>query len=282
MNRFRYSVEKMCFSLCVSKSAYYEWLKKRKTLKKQELIADEVKKQFEASKRTYGSPRIFQELKDQGISVSRSTVARVMRRLGLQARPRRKFIHTTDSEHDYKVFGNILNRNFNSEKINEKWVSDITYIPTRSGWTYLTVILDLADKMIVSWNLSKTMTAQYTTIACLNIALQRRKVSTKLIFHSDRGVQYCCHTFRDVIKSIKHINQSMSRKGNCWDNAPAESFFKTLKVEWTNKHTYNNIHEARKSIFDYIDRWYNTKRKHSANEYMSPLQKFYFLTQSKT
>ncbi|MGK7369082.1 MAG: IS3 family transposase [Candidatus Halalkalibacterium sp. M3_1C_030] len=280
MNRARYTVEKMSKLFGVSRSAYYEWLKQGDLKAETISIDKEVKEVFESSKKTYGSPRVYEELKEQGIKVSKSTVARRMRRLGLQARPRRRFIHTTDSKHEYKVFGNILNRCFTSERVNEKWVSDITYIATEKGWTYLTVILDLAERMIVGWTLSKDMSASNTTVAALKIALQRRSLKSGLVLHSDRGVQYCCSEFRKVIKKTKCIQQSMSRKGNCWDNAPAESFFKTLKSEWTNKFRYKNYDEAQRSIFDYIERWYNTKRKHSTLGYMSPLQKYYFLTQT--
>lgn len=276
----KYPVEKMCSVLGVSRSAYYDWLKKRVVRNKVDYYKKEVLKEFLASKRTYGSPRIYQVLSEKGICVSKSTVARIMKNIGLQARPKRKFVHTTDSKHNYKVFENILNRNFEAKRINQKWVSDITYIPTRKGWTYLTIIIDLADKMVVGWSISDQMTAQSTTMDCLKIALKRRKIREKLIFHSDRGVQYCSIDFRRIIRKSKHIRQSMSRKGNCWDNAPAESFFKTLKVEWTNKYVYEDIDEARKSIFDYIERWYNTQRKHSTIGYMSPLEKYYFLTQT--
>jgi len=280
MNRANYSVEKMCKLLGVSRSSYYDWLKKDPVLKKEECIENQVVELFEDSKGTYGSPRICEELLDQGVIISKATVARVMKRLGIQARPRRKFIHTTDSKHNHRVFDNILNRSFGSQRVNEKWVSDITYIRTKQGWTYLTVIIDLADRMLVSWTLSKDLSAYQTTVACLKIALQRRKPKQPLVFHSDRGIQYCCIEFRKIVEQTKCIQQSMSRKGNCWDNAPAESFFKTLKVEWTNKFNYENLEQAQKSIFDYIERWYNTKRKHSSIGYKSPLQKHYFLTQT--
>jgi len=270
----------MCSTLCVSKSAYYEWRKIEPNKKKINSLAEEVFKVFRASKSTYGSPRICEELKEAGIDVSKSTIARIMNRLDIQARPRRKFVHTTDSKHDHKVFDNILNRMFDSQQVNQKWVSDITYILTDQGWVYLTVILDLADRMIVSWSISKDMTARNTTVACLLKALKRRRIDKEMIFHSDRGVQYCCTEFRKILESKACIKQSMSRKGNCWDNAPAESFFKTLKVEWTSKFQYKDIEEAHRSIFDYIERWYNTKRKHSSLGYMAPLQKHYFLTRT--
>jgi len=280
MKRAKYSVEKMCKLLAVSRSAYYEWLNKKSSQKQRENIEAKVVSIFEQSKSTYGSPRICKELLDEGISVSKSTVARIMKSLGIVARPRRKFVHTTDTKHNYKVFENILNRSFSSKQVNKKWVSYITYIRTKQGWAYLTVILDLADRMVVAWTLSEDLSARNTTTACLKVALQRRNPKSELLFHSDRGVQYCCTEFRKILSSRKYIHQSMSRKGNCWDNAPAESFFKTLKVEWTNKYVYENIEQAQKSIFDYIERWYNTKRKHSTIGFMSPLQKHYFLTET--
>ena len=235
---------------------------------------------FKDCKQNYGSPRLCDELKDKGIVVSKSTVARIMKSLGIQARPRRKFVHTTDSKHNFKVFENILNRIFKSERVNEKWLSDITYIPTQSGWTYLTVVIDLADRMIAGWCLSDDLSAQNTSIKAFEIALNRRIRTGQMLFHSDRGVQYCCTEFRDRLKKAGSIVQSMSRKGNCWDNAPTESFFKTLKIEWTNRFVYQNISEARKSIFEYIEMWYNTKRKHSSNKMLSPLQKHYLLTRT--
>lgn len=280
MNKANYSVEKMCNMLDISRSTYYKWLKKDHSYKKKRSLEKQVRIEFNNSKGTYGSPRIREALADLGIIISKSTVARIMRRINLRARPRRRFVHTTDSKHDYKVFKNTLNRDFKASKLNQKWVSDITYILTKNGWTYLTVIIDLADRMVVAWTLSKDMTATNTTVSCMKIALQRRVIKDNLIIHSDRGVQYCCSEFRLLSKMNKNLNQSMSRKGNCWDNAPAESFFKTLKTEWTNKFNYKNYSEAKTSIFDYIETWYNTKRKHSTIGYMSPLQKHYFLNQT--
>ena len=280
MNKAKFPVEKMCKALGISRSTFYNWRKNRHNVKLNKSIDEDIIKVFQQSKRTYGSPRISKALEHRGIVVSKSTVARMMRTLKIQARPRRKYVHTTDSKHDHKVFENILNRNFESIQVNQKWLSDITYIPTKNGWSYLTVIIDMADRMVVAWNLSSDMTAHNTTVACLKKALNKRTLKEQLIFHSDRGVQYCCSEFRMIAQASKNIKQSMSRKGNCWDNAPAESFFKTLKVEWTRKYQYQNIEQARNSIFDYIERWYNTKRKHSSIGYMSPLEKYYFLTRT--
>ena len=263
----------MCRLFTISRSSYYAWCNRPERTLKRDEIRSSVRYSFEKNKRTYGSPRLTLELQEQGIKVSRATVARVMRKESLIARPRARYVHTTDSAHGLAVAENILNRDFSASRLNEKWVSDISYIPTKQGWAYLTVILDLADRMVVSWSLSPDMSCQNTTLKALKIALQRRKINQPLLFHSDRGVQYCSADFRQVVEQNRWLSQSMSRKGNCWDNAVAESFFKSLKTEWVKKYKYSSIKEANKSIFDYIERWYNTKRKHSAIGYLSPLQK---------
>jgi len=273
MSQGKYTVERMSELLGVSTSGYYDWLSRKPKVSKIDQIQKEVELIFNKSRQSYGSPRICDELKDKGFLVSKSTVARLMKSKGIQARPRRKYVKTTDSDHNFKIFKNILNRNFKSKRLNEKWVSDISYIPSKKGWLYLTTIIDLADRMVVAWNLSEDMSCANTSAKTLKLAMKRRKINQKLIFHSDQGVQYACREFRSLIKKNKCITQSMSRRGNCWDNAVAESFFKTLKTECTKKHKYKNIEEARKSIFDYIERWYNTQRKHSAIGYLSPLQK---------
>jgi transposase InsO family protein len=245
-----------------------------RTLKRDQ-IREQVIKSFKQNKCIYGSPRLVFELQEQGYEVSRSTVARVMKTERLIARPRRKYVHTTDSDHNWQVVDNILDRQFSATRPNEKWVSDISYILTKEGWTYLTVIIDLFDRMVVGWTLSPDMSTENTTIKSLKIAMERRTINQALLFHSDRGVQYCSSSFRDILAINPKVNQSMSRRGNCWDNAVAESFFKTLKTEWVSKCKYQNLEDAQRSIFDYIERLYNTKRRHSANNYMSPLQKYY-------
>ena len=264
------SVEKMCRVLGVSRSGYYAWLKSPERQSKGSRISDVVKQVFVKSKGTYRSPRITKQIRGMGIEVSRATVARVMKTAGLMARARRKFVHTTDSDHGDKVAANLLNREYQADRINQKWVSDITYIRTAKGWAYLTVIIDLADRMVVAWNLSKELSSERTTIKTLHIALERRKIDQPLLFHSDRGVQYAASTFRKALKKHRHITQSMSRTGNFWENVVSESFFKTLKTECTNRHKYRNLEEAKRAIFDYIERWYNTQRV--------PLKKHYLLT----
>ena len=263
----------MCSLFGLSRSGYYAWLRRQPVKPNSELLKPEIKELFDQSKGTYGSPRMTIALQERGYQVSRSTVGRIMRSLGIMARPRRRYVSATHSHHGYRVAPNLLNREFTATRVNEKWVSDITYIPLNRGFVYLTVIIDLADRMVVGWNLSADMTAKNTVIRSFKNACYLRKVKKPLIFHSDRGVQYCSADFATLLQQNKWIRQSMSAKGNCWDNAVAESFFKTLKIEWVNKRSFTNIQQARGSLFDYIERWYNTKRKHSANDYLSPLEK---------
>ena len=267
----------MCAAFEISRSSYYAWRSRKQRVLKQKALVEPVRRAFQKSKRHYGSPRVAFELKAEGFDVSRSTVARIMRAAGLVARPRRRYVHTTDSDHSYRIAKNILDRQFTADRVNEKWVSDISYVPTKEGWAYLTVILDLADRMVVSWSLGKDMSCENTALSALKTALERRKIDKPLLFHSDRGVQYCSIVFREFLSRNKLIQQSMSRKGNCWDNAVAESFFKTLKTEWIKRFNYADLNEARRSIFDYIDRWYNTNRRHSAIGYLSPLKKHVLL-----
>ena len=265
----------MCKLFRVSRSGYYAWRNRTRYVPKLEQIRPVVKRLFIKNKGHYGSPRLLLEVQKEHLDVSCSTVARAMKLEGLVARPRSRFVATTDSEHDYKIAANILDRAFSAKRPNQKWVSDITYIPTQKGWAYLTVIIDLFDRLVVGWSMSRDLTAEHTTIAALKVALERRKIIKSLLFHSDRGVQYCAIAFTNILKDNELITQSMSRKGNCWDNAVAESFFKSLKTEWVKKYRYQNFEQANESIFDYIERWYNTSRTHSAIGYMTPLQKYY-------
>ena len=192
-----------------------------------------------------------------------------MRENGLKARHKKRFRVTTNSKHDYPISPNLLNRDFTLEKINTCWVSDITYIDTHEGWLYLCSILDLFSRKVVGWSMASHMRADLV-IDALDMAVKHRNPPEGLMFHSDRGVQYASGTFRKKLKSYKMI-QSMSRKGNCWDNAPAESFFSTLKIEEVYTHSkYRTREEARKAIFEYIEVFYNRKRSHSFLDYKSP------------
>jgi len=258
-----FSVKKMSEVFGVSRSAYYCWLKEKDKRAAIAIALDNhIEQAFEKSRSNYGSPRVWEVLNKKGIEVSKSTVARRMKDLKISPKRKRKFKNTTDSKHDKPVSPNLLEQNFKARQIGKKWVSDITYISFRHSFVYLTTVIDLADRMVVGWSLSSDMTDEHTTIAALEKALQNRPVKAGLIFHSDRGSQYASNDFRKLLKENKCI-QSMSRKGNCYDNAVAESFFKTIKVEALYRCKFETLLQVESAIFDYIDGWYNTQRIHS-------------------
>jgi len=211
------------------------------------------------------------ELHKRGYSCSRARVARIMANHGIYARTKRKFKLTTESKHNYPISPNLLNQDFTADRPNQKWVSDITYIRTLAGWLYLTVILDLFNRQIVGWSMSHRLTAAETTIAALIHACQRHRPSEGLILHSDRGVQFACHEFRDKLLEY-HMIQSMSSKGNCYDNAVAESFFATLKTELVYSEKYETKEQAILSIFEYIEVFYNRQRIHSSLGDKTPVE----------
>jgi putative transposase len=262
----------MCKVLQVSCSGYYYWLKNPvslRELKERELV-EQINRIHHGSKCRYGSPRISFELKAQGIMVSRPRVARVMRKHQIKSIIRRKYrVQTTDSNHAFSIAENHLNRDLSTERLAQKWVSDLTYIRTGQGWLYLTVVLDLADRKVVGWALSETMEAEATSVAAWRMAVKNRALGESLLFHSDRGIQYACSTFKKQLEGIPVV-QSMSRKGNCWDNAVAESFFKTLKTELIYHCKFATRQEARLAIFEYIEIFYNRERRHSALGYLTP------------
>jgi len=266
----KYSVEKMCRVFKVSRSGYYHWLHakpSRRWMENEALIKD-IRRAFESSHETYGSPRIKVEMELKGYSVSRQRVARMMRADGLSARKRKRFVATTDSKHNYPIAPNILNRQFKVNRSNKVWVSDITYVKTQQGWMYLTVIIDLFDRKVVGWAMSDNLTTEETIIPAWRMAENARPITNTLIFHSDRGVQYACTDFTNILKSYcGRVVRSMSRKGDCWDNAVAESFFKTLKTELVYRENYQRRSHAELSIFQWIETWYNRKRRHSALGY---------------
>ncbi len=185
---------------------------------------------------------------------------------------RKKFKVTTNSNHSYPVCRNLLNRNFNPSRLNQVWVSDITYIKTQKGWLYLTTIIDLYDRQVIGWSLSTRLYTSQTIIPAWKMAVSKRKITINLLFHSDRGIQYASNEFRKIIRSNTLVTQSMSRKGNCWDNAVAESFFKTLKVELIYGNEFKSIEKAKTNIFEYIEVWYNKKRLHSSLGYKTPYE----------
>jgi transposase InsO family protein len=259
----------MCKVLKVTKSSYYSWLRNGPSSrwKENEKLLKEIGDIFKDSHDTYGSPRITAELRARGWEVSLNRVAKIMRAAGLRARRARRFVATTDSKHNYPVAPNVLDQDFRVSRPAQVWVSDITYVRTKNGWLYLTVIIDLFDRKVIGWSMSKGLSAEETVIAAWMMAIRNRPLTQELIFHSDRGVQYACHAFVNLLSSNELITRSMSRKGNCWDNAVAESFFKTIKLEWIYTKNYVNQLQAELSIFEWIEVWYNRRRRHSALGY---------------
>jgi len=264
----------MCKSMKVSKNAYYHWFKNKDVilLKTPKIhLKERIEIIFKESKEIYGSCRVQKKLEREGLIYSRSYIGLLMKEMGLRSVLKRKFVVTTDSNHQYLIAENTLNRAFSSLKLGEKWVSDITYIRVNDDWNYLTTIIDLADRKVVGWSLSEDMTTQNTVMKAWIDARKTRNISNSLIFHSDRGVQYASNKITNICDFNLKITQSMSRKGNCWDNAVAESFFKTIKYEWLYRFKFTSYNQLYDSIEDYIY-WYNTQRLHSSLGYLSPLE----------
>jgi transposase InsO family protein len=261
----------MCKVFQVTKSSYYRWLKEGPSDRWQEneKLLVEIMDIFDETDSTYGSPRMTGELRARGWIVGKNRVANMMRGADLRARKPKRFKVTTDSKHNYPVAPNLLDQEFHATRPGEIWVSDITYVRTRQGWLYLTVIIDLYDRKVIGWSMSKGLSAEETIIRAWMMAVWKRPIKGKLIFHSDRGIQYACQEFTKILKANPLISQSMSRKGNCWDNAVAESFFKTIKVEWIYSHNYSDQKHAQLSIFEWIESWYNRRRRHSALGYQT-------------
>lgn len=271
-HRGSHSVGKMARMLRVSRSGYYAWRSRaacKRAVEQQELVG-QINTIQEEVKYRYGSPRVTVELRRRGFVVGENRVARLMSLQGLGARLKKRFRSTTDSSHSLSVAENLLNRGFEVGKANEAWVSDITYIPTAEGWMYLCTVMDLYSRRIVGWSMSSRMKSELV-VKALMMATMRRRPPKGLIFHSDRGSQYCSHVFRERTQSLG-IRQSMSRKGDCWDNAPAESFFKTLKGELYGHRAFRTRQEARTVLFEYIEVFYNRVRLHSSLGYLSPFE----------
>ena len=267
-HEYLFPIEKMCQVLEVGSSGYFKW--KNKPISNRILRKNEIKQQITSiyftSKQRYGSPRITIELNALGYRISRITVAKYMKELGLRSKLSKKFKVTTDSKHNYLVVENVLERCLAVDHPSKVWVSDITYIQTKEGFLYLTTIIDLYDRKMIGWSLSNGMNTEETTLAAWKMATRNRKKKKGLIFHSDRGVQYANKKFANTIESYEVI-RSMSRKGNCWDNAVAESFFKSLKTELIYGNKLITKQQMELEIFEYIEIWYNKKRRHSALNY---------------
>lgn len=262
----------MCRALEVSASGYYAWRNRepsQRSIEDSELLFA-IQVIFKAMKERYGSPRIQEELRDEGHRVSRKRVERLMRLKGLRAKQTKKFKATTDSKHDHPVAANELGQDFEIDVPNARWVADITYVWTKQGWLYLAVVMDLFSRRIVGWQMSKRMTRQLV-IGALEMAIEARRPEAGLLHHSDRGSQYASGDYRKLLEE-NGCACSMSRKGNCWDNAPVESFFATLKKELIHGRCFATRAQAQSEIFEFIEVWYNRKRRHSSLDYMSPVQ----------
>jgi putative transposase len=261
----------MCAFMKVSRSGYYEWLYSPATDKRQqdEELIKIMKFIFKEGRSTYGTRRIKKKLALQNKIVSRRRIGRLMTDAGLVCKTKRKFRATTDSKHTKLISPNLLERQFTVARQDRYWTGDITYIPTSEGWLYLAVVIDLYSRQIIGWSMSSRMKAELVNNALL-MAIWKRKPTAGLIWHTDRGRQYASDSHRRIINDHRLI-QSMSRKGNCWDNAVSESFFHTLKTELTHHCKFKNRAEAKQAIFDYIEVFYNRIRIHSAIGYLSPV-----------
>jgi putative transposase len=267
-----YPVRVLCRTLLVSASGFYAWCERALSLRAQKdaALKVDIRAAHMASGKTYGSPRVYKDLKAAGKQVGRKRVARLMREEGIEGQRKRPFRVTTDSRHSHPVAANELKRNFTASAPNKVWVTDITYIRTREGWTYLAAILDLFSRRVVGWSMDSHLD-RTLALDALGMALKTRCPEAGLVHHSDRGVQYACEDYRSRLRE-RGIISSMSRKGNCWDNAVAESFFSTLKAELVHRNDYVSRSQARDSVFEYIEAFYNGRRRHSALGYVSPVE----------
>lgn len=269
--RTHFKVAVMCRVLEVSRSGYYDWVDRPESnrARRHRYLMTKIRQAHIESRRIYGAPRIHGELTDQGERVGKNTIAYLMRKNGIQSKVHKRFVITTDSRRTKKPAENILAGGFTSDKANQKWVSDVTFISTRKGWLFLAAIMDLYSRMIVGWSMGERNSAALVEDALKMAAVHRRDIQGVLL-HSDQGSQYASVSYQQQLNKLG-IVCSMSRKGNCWDNAPMESFFHSLKTEWVSFEDYKSRSEARSSLFSYIELFYNRKRRHSALQYKSPM-----------
>jgi putative transposase len=271
-HRGRWPVRLLCDVLRVSAGGYYTWRRRPASARqrRRDALVVELRAIHQEVQGRYGSPRMHAELAARGRACCVNTVARLMRTHGIAAKTRRKFRHTTDSNHDRPVAANVLDRQFEPAAANRAWVADITYIPTREGWLYLAAVEDLYSRQIVGWSMGERISSRLVVDA-LEMAVSRRLPGAGLVAHSDRGSQYASEHYQRLL--AKHgITCSMSRRGDCWDNAPMESFFASLKKELVHDEDYQTRAEARVSVFEYIEVFYNRVRRHSALGYLSPAE----------
>jgi len=267
----QFPVAELCRVAAVSTSGYYGWLKRPPSLsqKRREELRVQIKTAHAQSRQTYGSPRVYQELKERGVEVCENTVAKLMRLNAVRAKTPRRYVPcTTDARHALPVAQNVLERNFTAQTPNEKWVADITYVPTGEGWLYVAAVLDLYSRKIVGWSMAEHLRTDLVAGA-LALALGQRRPGRELLHHSDRGVQYASAEYQGLLAAHGCVC-SMSRTGNCYDNAVMESFWKTLKTELVCHEQYATRDAARRSIFEYIEVFYNRVRRHSSLGYVSP------------
>ena len=268
-----FPVQVMCELLGVSRGGYYAWAGRAESARAADdrTLAAEIRAAYEASRGRYGSPRVCAELRARGRRIGRKRVARLMRGMGLAARRRRRFRRTTDSRHAFPIAPNLLERNFTAEAPDRVWLADLTYIWTAQGWLYLAAVLDLYTRRVVGWAMADHLRHELT-LAALDMAIVRQRPAPGLVHHADRGVQYAAHGYRARLRRHGMVC-SMSRKGDCWDNAPMESFFATLKGELVEAAEYDTRDEARADLFQYIEGFYNRRRLHSGLGYLTPEQK---------
>lgn len=265
------SVACRCALLEVSRSGYYAWRDRRPSRRAQADIGliGAIRRVHKATDRSYGSPRIHRELRAEGMTCGRHRIARLMREEGIVAKQRRRFRSTTDSRHAFAVAPNRLGRDFSASALNQVWMGDLTYIPTARGWSYLAVLLDAFSRRVVGWAVDTQLTATLP-LAALEQALRTRRPPPGLLHHSDRGVQYACEAYQRTLRE-NGLECSMSRKGDCWDNAVVESFFASLKVERLHERSFTCLEDVRSEVEDYIERFYNRQRRHSTLGYLSPV-----------
>lgn len=267
-----FAVSMMCRVLGVSRSGYYDWYDRHPSSRalEQQRLDEQVKHAFTAEKGRIGSPRIVQRLKAKGYRAGRHQVAQSLRRQGLRAKAARKYKATTHSNHRLPVAANLLQQDFSATRPNQKWVSDITYIHTDEGWLYLATLLDLYSRTVIGWSMSERMTTSLVSDA-LRMAVFRRHRPKHVIVHSDRGSQYCSHDYQQLLKQHQLIC-SMSKKGDCYDNAAMESWHHSLKVEAIHGERFVTREQAKQQVFDYIEVYYNRQRLHSTLGFLSPMQ----------
>jgi len=273
-----FQITVMCRVLKVNRVSYYHWVRSGSIIKRVDKKLNElIEIIFYHGRANYGTRRIkYKLLQDYGLIISRRRISAIMRYLGLKAKTKKRYkINTTNSNHNLPIANNILNRDFYASRPNEKYVGDITYIATKEGWLYLATVIDLYSRRVVGWSMNDSMKVSLVNNALLmaikHRKLDKNKIDNKLIWHTDRGSQYASYSHKDLLQEYGII-QSMSRKGNCWDNAVAESFFHTLKTELTYHETYETKAQANQSIFEYIEIYYNRQRMHSANNNLSPVE----------